>query len=101
MRYLNIEEIQVKSFKFHSYGGTNNLGKKLINVKCVDCGYIKEVRKDKFLCGSISKCVCKEFTLENKRNLGWVLADILWEKERAKQHAKNQAKTEPKTAEKE
>lgn len=65
---MNIEEIQVKSFKFHSYGGTNNLGKKLINVKCVDCGYIKEVRKDKFLCGSISKCVCKEFTLENMKD---------------------------------
>ena len=62
---MNIEDIQVKSFKYYSDSGVNNLGKKLIKIKCIDCGEIKEVRRDKFLCGSVSKCICHQLTAEN------------------------------------
>lgn len=67
---MELEEIQQKTFKFLKYNGSNNLGKKVIIVKCINCGFEKEVRKDKFLQGHISKCDCDEFNsieLKNKQ----------------------------------
>ena len=47
----------------------NNLQKPLIEIECVDCGRTKEVRKDKFLSGSISDCICHQFIIENVKGM--------------------------------